>query len=688
MRKAMMRKFIAAVLAFAMVLSSGVTVFAGNPSPTPPPQHDWSGRNPNTPISLTVHHLLGLLPTLVAPGSTTAPGTPQYVHNAIWRMIRIEVPVDFSPATITDPPGAAGSSTLEGGTTGVRTAIINGEINPTPTTAPSGTQAWAVTGHPGFYVTSTGTTATAVPADGIPGVVGAHQTTTGTTGLAQFTSAMLTEGGAPAHGLWLVWEVYNENRGSGVGESTNPQLSYTERFDIITPFLVNLPTFMHNHVSGTPQWVYDLHIFPKQQTPPGVNKTVDQQNVVILPGNRVRIPWNIEVGMPTDIENLLINDHTVEGHRVGDGHTVDSFIVISDELFGGTVADPNLGALLLEMYDPAGSGPTNSDTNHILTVTFQTGAGATPTFANLPRMDGSTPNWSLTVTGGVAGTSNQLFVLRLYEGAIQQMSDDGLLDGNGVLRVSFNTILTLDEATDWNYVTNVFDLNYGTRPTYNFGDNDGDPNASPTPGPTIPAVEVHDLVVRKVNPSNVALNGAVFFLFCASDVTAGVPDAGAEPVRVAISGGVAGSTITAAQFEAANISGLALATPTYRGVNIANIPARTPAPSAGHALFFNLPIGTYYLLEVIAPLGSDGRPYRRIEAAQQLSIVGIESQYTPSFVHDTTFTNTRDFVLPMTGGAGTIAFTAAGVSLMGIAGLFLFLARKKDKGSNVRPSVQ
>jgi LPXTG-motif cell wall-anchored protein len=44
-----------------------------------------------------------------------------------------------------------------------------------------------------------------------------------------------------------------------------------------------------------------------------------------------------------------------------------------------------------------------------------------------------------------------------------------------------------------------------------------------------------------------------------------------------------------------------------------------------------------------------------------------------------TITNTRDFVLPLTGGAGTLMFTAAGVSLMGGAGLFLFLARKKDK---------
>ena len=119
----------------------------------------------------------------------------------------------------------------------------------------------------------------------------------------------------------------------------------------------------------------------------------------------------------------------------------------------------------------------------------------------------------------------------------------------------------------------------------------------------------------------------------------------------------------------------------------------TPAQGIGEGVFTNLIPGHYYIFERLAPPG-----YRRIDGFRRIEIVpptcwptvgGVRVPCTVAnctdcedwedYTLELEITNTRDFYLPLTGGAGTIMFTAAGVSLMGGAGLFLFLARKKEK---------
>lgn len=51
------------------------------------------------------------------------------------------------------------------------------------------------------------------------------------------------------------------------------------------------------------------------------------------------------------------------------------------------------------------------------------------------------------------------------------------------------------------------------------------------------------------------------------------------------------------------------------------------------------------------------------------------------FTHEVGVVNTKEFVLPSTGGNGTVIFTIASIAIIGLAGIMLITSKKSKKGT-------
>jgi LPXTG-motif cell wall-anchored protein len=832
------KKFVTMLLVLAMVLSSGITVFADDngddngPATTGPagylPQRDL-----DTPVTLTIHHTVGLLPagTNNYPGHWGSPLGPNYptanrepVEGSVWRAARVEGPplwdhqneiytLPNAPSTVlgaaTVPPNVrasilagwlgepspAGSHrrpvlASAGGAhiTGWYVTSNNEGANATITSTQHGGHANDLTPVPGGLVTAAGTTQGDLQA--IPGVL---QLQTGADGRAAFTGPMThvrdavpgtpAVGETPAvpaipvdrgHGTWLVWEVY-------VGWDSGDHDDVTEENDVIWPFLVNLPSFQQTpqdpahtpSVTAPGEWIYNVHVFPKQVAPPDPGKDVDAGPGQVVIGNDPTatgapeytiIRWNINFGVVDDMAQYpLVPNANAPTGTVWPTTTDPVWVAAAADAEAGIVAGQNLRTRLLVAdrldprlrllpadYTPANNAPQNpaipampttgGHPDHWLYVAIYCSsfdmtdpiqaAAARADRTLIPMGSGATQNWALTVVTPTAAEVAadpelyQTFYVHFTQAGLQFMVDDlatrttAAAEGvtpAPVVRINFRTIMDSTMAADRNDpITNNAYFNFGNRPTIDIYDREG-------PGGT-PRVDFFEVIVDKVNNAGQPLNGAVFFLFRCEQMTgtpgsdartrnlvtpaAGAGSYGARPYRVAISGGLAGNdapTVNVpalADFLAIDTVNL---TEADRALILAQ-PVNTAAEVAtGTAIFGQLRPGTYYLYEVIAP-----GQYRRVEGftriviAERPACVDLDCPYHGEDAEDNAdimdctsfdnqpisvnrdFVNHRDFVLPMTGGAGTIMFTTAGVSLMGIAGLFLFLSRKKDKAKTVK----
>jgi len=94
---------------------------------------------------------------------------------------------------------------------------------------------------------------------------------------------------------------------------------------------------------------------------------------------------------------------------------------------------------------------------------------------------------------------------------------------------------------------------------------------------------------------------------------------------------------------------------------------------SGFAYIYGLTQGTYLLVEVQAPTGYN--PF-----TNPITLEVGPTTANDEFIVVATITNSSDFELPLTGGAGTLLFTIIGLSLIGGSVLFVIMyARSRKK---------
>jgi len=695
--KRAMKKIVAAVLTVAMLLSITSVTFA-NP--------DFSGRNPATPVSLRVFHTRQLDP---ANTQTVSPGRPSFqppigvdpVIGAHWFAVRVTVPAGNIPSADLD---AASNFIREGvGALPAGWAITSQEIGPVETVLDTNA------GLAHFTATQ------------LQGAVG----TNAPGGAANCTNAM-------GQGFWFVWEEYSGNAncphvGSNAVQGLTPST-------IHRPFLVNLPHWVNtgDHIYGTDNWhgpdgqpaanqpgywVYDVRVFPKP---------ADQVPLTKAPGSAVpgvcpdtgafttRFPWTINAGIPSEVAvtnpgagaavivNPLfnpINNPNLPDSLVGNPalgtHPATSYFVIRDILdyrvrlqnyTAGTSGIIAPGATSMRATTAMTVGIRNISANTVTplpegawTLVSHTQAGVgTPAVVTLPGMQAAGAAIP-PVTMAPSGAGVQVFWIHFTN--LQAIIDTVGADNwdnisNFQFHVAFNAYsnnMTIDQME---VVDNDFDFYASRNPGANSGQQ-RDPN------------EVNDfplfgVQIQKRNLDDALRNGARFELWPESQMSGAAGDADREPL---------------AAYEDDPIRW------TITGPGDPPHPSTSPmfGQTAGIGWLLDLPAGVYYIYEAVPPTGYTAiQGWRRVEVNATTATTRLRSCGLAGCTHvqnaegiATTsctdcfyavhlyFTNVREplggFQLPLTGGAGTLMFTAAGVSLMGGAGLFLFLARKKDK---------
>lgn len=115
----------------------------------------------------------------------------------------------------------------------------------------------------------------------------------------------------------------------------------------------------------------------------------------------------------------------------------------------------------------------------------------------------------------------------------------------------------------------------------------------------------------------------------------------------------------------------------YTGIDAANnvtgdtAVTEVTTDADGHASFYGLAKGTYYLEETKAPAG-----YNLLKERVKIEVT---ADTTDAAITDITIVNTKGFTLPSTGGMGTVIFTVVGIVIMVGAAIMLIRVNKKSK---------
>jgi len=149
---------------------------------------------------------------------------------------------------------------------------------------------------------------------------------------------------------------------------------------------------------------------------------------------------------------------------------------------------------------------------------------------------------------------------------------------------------------------------------------------------------LYGIEILKTDVSGVALGGAKFRIY--TDATKAQADISSS-----------GSTTTGALVDTNS--------------NILEVQTETD----GKATIYGLEPGTYYLVETTAPAG-----YNKLTAPVTVT---VNDSMAAAYLVDVTVTNSAEFVLPITGGTGTILFTVVGLLLIGGAGVFLIISKRR-----------
>ncbi|MDQ0361220.1 SpaH/EbpB family LPXTG-anchored major pilin [Breznakia pachnodae] len=84
---------------------------------------------------------------------------------------------------------------------------------------------------------------------------------------------------------------------------------------------------------------------------------------------------------------------------------------------------------------------------------------------------------------------------------------------------------------------------------------------------------------------------------------------------------------------------------------------------------------SYWLVETFAP-----GDYNLLSDPVQVTFTA-GSTSANAYTHTVGVVNTKEFVLPSTGGNGTVIFTIAGIAIIGLAGIMLITSKKSKKGN-------
>ena len=252
-------------------------------------------------------------------------------------------------------------------------------------------------------------------------------------------------------------------------------------------------------------------------------------------------------------------------------------------------------------------------------LTFYGPLGVTAHFETAPgvfeQLEGS-GLFNFTNTG-------QDLTIELFGPGRDIIAANGIVGGE--IRFQFRTLFQNFTPSLLGDYPNTGTLYYGVNEPHEYGE---------FPGEVPPVARAFGFELHKVNTAGQSLEGAIFQLFAQNDV---IEENGAFIPRP-------GATSLGQWTTDAN----------------------------GLFSIYGLTEGTYLLVEVAPPAG-----YNAFTAPLVLEINA--STANSAHIVEATVTNTADFELPLTGGMGTILFTAIGLSLIGGAAIALFAALRRRK---------
>jgi len=226
-------------------------------------------------------------------------------------------------------------------------------------------------------------------------------------------------------------------------------------------------------------------------------------------------------------------------------------------------------------------------------------------------------NWAYTWDG-----ATNTLTTNILQGGRDAIAERGMVGGS--IRTTFDTTIG-DLTLGLGPIYNTGTLYYGPLPGV---ENDEEP------GDQTPSVTLFGLDLFKINTRNLPLEGAVFHLYTQNSI---------EEI-----GG--------------NLQVMEDASPF----------AVLTSDEDGFAYLRGLTAGTYLLVEDTPPAG-----YNRFTSP--ITLVINTTTANSSYIVEATITNSSGFELPLTGGAGTLIFTIAGLALIGGSIFFIFFYTRRRR---------
>ena len=247
---------------------------------------------------------------------------------------------------------------------------------------------------------------------------------------------------------------------------------------------------------------------------------------------------------------------------------------------------------------------------------------------------------------------------------------------NRTLEVAFNATgraallpyttvdISFDAIVNANILTND-DFEIANEATINFTNKDGVEFEADTDGEG-PVIHTAAIQVSKLDETGAALNGSKFKIADTETNAKAGNFLRIDPTTKVIykygDTGYNGAGLVDYEIAPTIVAPSTSAVASFTGLKDVIVVGSTSTPQS------------YWLVETQAPSG-----YNMLSAPVEVTFTGSEAGH----VAIQQVNNNKGFVLPMTGGAGTIAFTVAGIMLLGLAAIVFVTSRKRDKKDEI-----